>query len=84
MKDFTERDWLEQEDALLYLYDEDFNTFAPEAFTCCIELLNHNVSSAKVGLVIQTVTELCNRVPNRLPSRSMVDTFNVRIGSATA
>jgi len=45
---------------------------------CVFELLNNNVTTSRVGPVIETVLKLAGTKPNKVPSTSTVNNMNVQ------
>lgn len=64
------------DNAPLKTYDESSNVYTSDLTQSVMNLLDCNVAVHNVGRVIKTVSHLCGRVPNKLPSRQTVDRIN--------
>ena len=56
----------------IQLFDEDKNTYKSELKQCVYELLQYQVSAAKVSAVIASVLKLAHLMPDRMPCRTSV------------
>ena len=61
------------DNAHLPLYDVFRGKFSTQLTECVLNLTNNSVPTRNVSNVIREVAKLCNKTPNRLPSRSSVD-----------
>lgn len=55
------------------LFDEDRRAYTPDAVHCVMDLITHGVPAGSVGSAIKTVSKLCCKEVDAVPSRRTVD-----------
>ena len=63
----------------LQLFNTDERMYTEQTQECVFELLNNNVTTSRVGPVIETVLKLAGTIPNKVPSTSTVNNMNVQL-----
>ncbi|XP_060574411.1 uncharacterized protein LOC132732081 [Ruditapes philippinarum] len=75
----AEIEWLSQMcEQTIITFNDDLRAYTPEMQQCVYSLLQHNVSTTKIPLVIRDVLKLAKMDASHLPSKSTCNNMNIQ------